>query len=499
MSEDNPFVFEGFEPANTTPVPDILFDKLLTKLSGTELKVLLYIIRRTRGFQKETDAISLSQFTDGIVTKEGKVLDEGCGITNRTAVNKALVSLEKLGCIRSTKGKDPQGDKATTLYSIHFREAGVVQNAYHPIGSTNDALPRSAKRVPPVVQNAHYGSTQNVPGVVQNAYLQETVIQQTDSQETVIQERYVDAARIDTPTPALSSQSDNETQYQQLRIVTSSTGTTRLESSDYTNQSEDEDDDLEDTAEMPAIKPPSQQTSEAARASSIGSPADVPVPTQAISVPSAPGDVQTAPAPPVTAPLGSASEGAGAGGHQASMFGEPEEQKTGKDKRGKKDGDITQAGPPVMPSDGVPWTAETIVQVHEAHKGRRYPNGAKRKSDRIRDNELEAAQSLLLLASDLWTEETATNCGRLLKIIKHVQTRKDSWWLKNVEGGYVDPHHLTDHDRVHTMWDELARMDSGNERTTANSNGKYPPTVSGRRRLDLDDDLPSRPRTVGNA
>ena len=37
----------------------MLFDELLPYLSEAELKVLLYIVRRTFGFKKEADAISV--------------------------------------------------------------------------------------------------------------------------------------------------------------------------------------------------------------------------------------------------------------------------------------------------------------------------------------------------------------------------------------------------------------------------------------------------------
>jgi hypothetical protein len=39
--------FQGFASPNYAQVPDALFDELLPDLSGAELKVLLYIIRRT--------------------------------------------------------------------------------------------------------------------------------------------------------------------------------------------------------------------------------------------------------------------------------------------------------------------------------------------------------------------------------------------------------------------------------------------------------------------
>lgn len=54
-------------------VPDGLFDILLPRLSGAELKVLLYIVRRTFGWKKNSDRISLSQFENGITRKTGEV------------------------------------------------------------------------------------------------------------------------------------------------------------------------------------------------------------------------------------------------------------------------------------------------------------------------------------------------------------------------------------------------------------------------------------------
>lgn len=166
--------FEGFEQANTTPVPDILFDELLDKLSGAELKVLLYIIRRTRGFKKDTDAISLTQFKSGITTKDGRKLDHGCGIKYQKNVVDALTSLEKKGYIEAIRTESPEGDKATTLYRIRFRKSeGVVANNYEVVA--NNYHPSSNKLLPVVVKDPL--------GVVAINYQQETVIQETVKQE----------------------------------------------------------------------------------------------------------------------------------------------------------------------------------------------------------------------------------------------------------------------------------------------------------------------------
>lgn len=126
---------------------------------------------------------------------------------------------------------------------------------------------------------------------------------------------------------------------------------------------------------------------------------------------------------------------------------------TGK-RQSRKKPDLTNE-PIVMPEDDAPWDKETIVQIHEAHQGRRYPNGAKKKSARIRDNELEAAQVIVDM-KDLWTDNTAENRRRLLKIIEHLETRQNQWWINT--NGHVMPHQLVDKDRIHQMVDELKRL-----------------------------------------
>ena len=61
------FVFGGFDSPNTTQVPDAFFDVVAPELSEAELRVALYIIRRTFGFKKDTDNISLRQMVEKMV------------------------------------------------------------------------------------------------------------------------------------------------------------------------------------------------------------------------------------------------------------------------------------------------------------------------------------------------------------------------------------------------------------------------------------------------
>ena len=115
--------FRGFTRDTTTPVPDQVFDRLLSVHALTELRVLLYIIRRTYGFDKDADEISFSQFLDGITTRDGRRLDFGCGVQSRSALSHAIKSLQKKRIIKAGKETDECGNKMTTMYWLWEAEA----------------------------------------------------------------------------------------------------------------------------------------------------------------------------------------------------------------------------------------------------------------------------------------------------------------------------------------------------------------------------------------
>ncbi len=109
-----------FARPTTTATPDEIFEEWVHVLSHAELLALLYVVRRTLGFKKDQDSISYTQFLHGIVTREGKVLDRGCGIKSRSTLAAALRQLEERGLIRSVKTQTAAGDHATTRYALWF-------------------------------------------------------------------------------------------------------------------------------------------------------------------------------------------------------------------------------------------------------------------------------------------------------------------------------------------------------------------------------------------
>lgn len=144
-----------------TQIPNWLLDDWLPDLTGTELKVLLYVFRRTAGFGKEWDAISINQFLHGISSHSGTYTDRGCGVHSRPHVLEALLSLEQEhGLIQSFKERSPNGGALPTLYShlVPIRNQGVV-----PIGNQ--------------------GGSQTVPRVVPDRHPQKKEVQKKPGQE----------------------------------------------------------------------------------------------------------------------------------------------------------------------------------------------------------------------------------------------------------------------------------------------------------------------------
>src|SRR5687768_1809498 len=145
--------YQGYSSPNYTPVPDELFDEQLPDLSGSELKVLLYIIRRTFGFKKDSDNISLNQLLHGITTKEGVVLDRGTGLTKKTLLESIKSLVEKNLLLTERRRSKEKGDEPTS-YRLNI------------IGESNgnNHTPRGVKNMPGGgVENTPPPSDKNSP------------------------------------------------------------------------------------------------------------------------------------------------------------------------------------------------------------------------------------------------------------------------------------------------------------------------------------------------
>jgi len=154
--------FDGWDTPHYTPIPDQLFDEWLPHLSEAELKVLLYIMRHTFGWKKDSDAISLRQMAEGILRRDGTPLDHGAGIALRS-IQRALPLLEAKGLILAERQVAPDGGAATTVYRPRM---GCSQNDYTGC------------------QKIQGGVAKMTTGGVAKMTTTRNTVQETDSQET---------------------------------------------------------------------------------------------------------------------------------------------------------------------------------------------------------------------------------------------------------------------------------------------------------------------------
>ncbi len=144
---------------STAQAYELLIDKHMSELSGGAWKILLYIARRTWGFGKQSDKISLTQFSRGIKRRNGTALDYGTGL-GRKAVIVGLRELQALGLItRRTLGRG-----TVNVYAIVWP-------------------PVSASKKETSVTSTLGSSVNDEPEVVSKGNPQQSV-QQTASQET---------------------------------------------------------------------------------------------------------------------------------------------------------------------------------------------------------------------------------------------------------------------------------------------------------------------------
>jgi hypothetical protein len=168
--------FKGFFVPNSTQVPDALFDELMADLSGAELKAVLYIIRRTFGFKKQSDTISISQMLGGITKNNGEELDRGTGLSKPTLLS-ALKSLANRNIIIPTRKYDNKGGNMATEYRLN------VLSAHQPPRERGDENTPSKEILPRGLgkENIQGGVRKFDQALVKKSASQGTVLQGTEN------------------------------------------------------------------------------------------------------------------------------------------------------------------------------------------------------------------------------------------------------------------------------------------------------------------------------
>src|SRR5215207_4330213 len=143
-----PFFFEGIESPNGTIFPDALLDFVMPFLSPAEWKVCSYIVRRTFGWKKSSDRISLDQICHGITRRDGTPLDHGTNLDRKTAI-KALRALEAKGVIVAQRNYSAARGFEATTYGLRFRGQSPTRTLGEKLPLGSDGLGENLPRGKP--------------------------------------------------------------------------------------------------------------------------------------------------------------------------------------------------------------------------------------------------------------------------------------------------------------------------------------------------------------
>ena len=130
MSNESKFI------PNFLQVPNAVIDELLPDLTGAELKCYLVVIRKTKGWNKESDNNSISQFMNAT------------GLSN-SAVIKACESLVKYGLLIKQNGARNTGVYAVNSYSKTTCEESsqvTCEKSSHTINNIKNTIQNTNKK-----------------------------------------------------------------------------------------------------------------------------------------------------------------------------------------------------------------------------------------------------------------------------------------------------------------------------------------------------------------
>ena len=123
---------------NSFQIPNAFVDDVMFRISGNAVKCYLLVARKTTGWQKESDFISISQFK------------RATGISRDKTIYDILKELEEVGLIRTVK----TNGKTTEFYLV--KDLPVVETEDKPVAksATSGEKRHQSQKTPPVAESA---------------------------------------------------------------------------------------------------------------------------------------------------------------------------------------------------------------------------------------------------------------------------------------------------------------------------------------------------------
>jgi len=207
------WTFGGVDTLNGTQIPDAYFDEVMAPLGPSAFTVLMYVARRTFGFKRHSDQISLDQIchgivtteirdTDGAVIKPARRLDHGTGLAKSTVV-RALDRLIAAGLIRKRHNTDPRRGQLANTYGIVFKDSAAASSALPSLPDHRTAPAQEAASPPsPPVSHGNTPCRVMTQAPVRHLDTQQTVETTNSRRHTDISKR---GARVKRVIPSLDS------------------------------------------------------------------------------------------------------------------------------------------------------------------------------------------------------------------------------------------------------------------------------------------------------
>ncbi|MGH9856816.1 MAG: hypothetical protein ACRD4B_03130, partial [Acidobacteriota bacterium] len=166
--------FTGFPPEPATnywPYPKAL-NGWWKALTPSEQKVLDYLLRHTWGYKKVQDAIAISQFANGIIKRDGSILDGGTGLRDERTIRKALKGLEEKGFIIRT---DVVGKESIFALRIDPSHEMTPPTSHDTPLPTSDAGSNPSQEMLPTIKNNSINNNNTSPKENKNKEIQNLI------------------------------------------------------------------------------------------------------------------------------------------------------------------------------------------------------------------------------------------------------------------------------------------------------------------------------------